>query len=342
MSIKFVDEITIWVDAGNGGHGCCSFRREKFIPRGGPDGGDGGDGGSVYMVADPNLNTLVDFRHRRHYRAERGEDGMGELRRGKSGEDLVIPVPPGTLVYDAETLELIGDLKKPDSRLCVANGGFHGLGNARYKSSVNRAPRQTSQGTLGDKRVLRLELRVLADVGLLGLPNAGKSTFIRSVSAARPKVADYPFTTLHPNLGVVSVEMGKSFVIADIPGLIEGAAEGVGLGTTFLRHLSRTKVLLHIVDMMPIDGSDPVDAVKTIWHELENYSKDLMQKTQWLVFNKVDLLAPEEREAHCASILKRLKWKGPVYQISAISKKGTMELCYGLQGYLDSHLAEDL
>jgi GTP-binding protein len=335
MSIKFVDEVTIWVDAGNGGNGCCSFRREKFIPRGGPDGGDGGDGGSIYMVADPNLNTLVDFRHRRHYRAERGEDGMGELRRGKSGEDLEVPVPPGTLVYDAETTELIGDLKEPGSRLCVAKGGFHGLGNTRYKSSVNRAPRQTSQGTLGDKRVLRLELRVLADVGLLGLPNAGKSTFIRAVSAARPKVADYPFTTLHPNLGVVSVDLGKSFVIADIPGLIEGAAEGIGLGTTFLRHLSRTKVLLHIVDVMPVDGSDPVDAIKIIWAELQRYSEDLMQKAQWLIFNKVDLLQEEERDALCQSIVQRLGWQGPTYQISAISKTGTRELCCDLQNYLD-------
>jgi GTP-binding protein len=335
MSIKFVDEITIWVDAGNGGNGCCSFRREKFIPRGGPDGGDGGDGGSVFLVADPNLNTLVDFRHKRRYRAQRGEDGAGELRRGKSGEDLVVPVPPGTLVYDAETLELIGDLNQPDVQLCVAKGGFHGLGNARYKSSVNRAPRQTSQGTFGDKRILRLELRVLADVGLLGLPNAGKSTFIRAVSAAKPKVADYPFTTLHPNLGVVSMEMGKSFVIADIPGLVEGAAEGVGLGITFLRHLSRTKVLLHIVDVMPVDGSDPVDAVNTIWGELRRYSEELMQKPQWLVFNKVDLIAPEEREAHCESILERLDWQGPAYQISAISKSGTRELCFDLQGFLD-------
>lgn len=340
MSIKFVDEITIWVDAGNGGNGCCSFRREKFIPRGGPDGGDGGDGGSVFLVADPNLNTLVDFRHRRHFRAERGEDGMGEMRRGKSGEDLLVPVPPGTMVFDAETTELIGDLKQPGSRLCVAKGGFHGLGNTRYKSSVNRAPRQTSQGTLGDKRVLRLELRVLADVGLLGLPNAGKSTFIRAVSAARPKVADYPFTTLHPNLGVVSVDMGKSFVIADIPGLIEGAAEGVGLGTTFLRHLSRTKVLLHIVDVMPVDGSDPVEAVKTIWKELEHYSKELMQKTQWLVLNKVDLIPIEDREAHCAAIVKRLGWKGEAFRISAISKMGTKELCFALQNFLDVHPSE--
>lgn len=335
MSIKFVDEITIWVDAGNGGNGCCSFRREKFIPRGGPDGGDGGDGGSVYMVADPNLNTLVDFRHRRHFRAQRGEDGHGELRTGRSGEDLTIPVPPGTMVYDAETQEFIGDLNEIGARLCVAKGGFHGLGNARYKSSVNRAPRQTSQGTLGDKRILRLELRVLADVGLLGLPNAGKSTFIRSVSSARPKVADYPFTTLHPNLGVVSVEMGKSFVIADIPGLIEGAAEGTGLGTTFLRHLSRTKVLLHIVDLLPVDGSDPAESIKVIWKECEQYSEELMQKPQWIVFNKVDLVPEEERDALCQSIIKRLKWKGPTYQISAISQLGTKELCYDLQHYLD-------
>lgn len=335
MSLKFVDEMTIWVAAGNGGNGCCSFRREKFIPRGGPDGGDGGDGGSIFLIADPNLNTLVDFRHKRHFKAERGEDGAGELRRGKSGDDLVIPVPPGTLVKDKDTDELIGDLAAPGSRLCVARGGFHGLGNTRYKSSVNRAPRQTSDGTPGEKRVLHLELRVLADVGLLGLPNAGKSTFIRSVSSAKPKVADYPFTTLHPNLGVVSVDYGKSFVIADIPGLIEGAAEGVGLGTTFLRHLSRTKVLLHIVDVLPVDGSDPVEAVKTIWDELRRYSDELMEKTQWLVFNKVDLIPEEERDAHCQKILDELKWKGPAYEISAISKRGTQELCYDLQNFLD-------
>lgn len=335
--MKFVDEVTIWVDAGNGGNGCCSFRREKFIPRGGPDGGDGGDGGSIFLIANPNLNTLVDFRHKRHYRAQRGEDGMGELRRGKSGEDLSIPVPPGTLVYDAETMELIGDLNQPHAKICVAKGGFHGLGNARYKSSVNRAPRQTSQGTLGDKKMLRLELRVLADVGLLGLPNAGKSTFIRAVSAAKPKVADYPFTTLHPNLGVVSVELGKSFVIADIPGLVEGAAEGIGLGITFLRHLARTKVLLHIVDVMPVDGHDPVEAIKIIWNELKHYDEHLMHKPQWLVLNKVDLLPVEEREKHCKAILKRLKWKGPVYQISSLSKMGTREICYDLQHFLDEH-----
>ncbi|MBX9586570.1 MAG: Obg family GTPase CgtA [Gammaproteobacteria bacterium] len=338
--MKFVDEVTIWVDAGNGGNGCCSFRREKFIPRGGPDGGDGGDGGSIFLVANPNLNTLVDFRHKRHYRAQRGDDGAGELRRGKSGEDLIVYVPPGTLIYDAETLELIGDLNQPNAQLCVAKGGFHGLGNARYKSSVNRAPRQTSQGTLGEKRMLRLELRVLADVGLLGLPNAGKSTFIRAVSAAKPKVADYPFTTLHPNLGVVSVDLGKSFVIADIPGLVEGAAEGVGLGITFLRHLARTKVLLHIVDVMPVDGSDPVEAVKIIWNELKHYDEQLMQKPLWLVLNKVDLIPQEERESHCKSILKRLKWKGPVYQISALSKMGTREMCYELQHFLDENQVE--
>lgn len=340
MSVKFVDEATISVTAGAGGDGALSFRREKFIPRGGPDGGDGGDGGSVYLVADINVNTLIDFRHQRIFKAQRGENGSGALCTGRSGEDLWIPVPVGTIVHDADTDELIGDLATSKATLLVAQGGFHGLGNARYKSSVNRAPRQTSPGSPGEHRTLRLELKVLADVGLLGMPNAGKSTFVRAVSKATPKVANYPFTTLHPHLGVVRVESGKSFVVADIPGLIEGAAEGAGLGTQFLRHLERTKVLLHMVDIAPIDGSDPVEAVNTVWQELAKHSDELAEKTRWLVLNKIDALDEAERQEVCEDIVKRLQWQEPVYQISALTKEGTYELCQAVQSYLDEHFGE--
>ncbi|WP_058442665.1 Obg family GTPase CgtA, partial [Legionella brunensis] len=281
--MKFVDEAVIKVEAGNGGHGCLSFRREKFVPRGGPDGGDGGDGGSVFLEASSDLNTLVDFRYQRHYKAQNGQSGMGGNCTGKKGEDLVILVPVGTMVFDIDTGELLGDINEAGERLLVAQGGFHGLGNTRYKSSVNRAPRQTTQGTLGEARHLRLELRVLADVGLLGLPNAGKSTLIRAVSSAKPKVADYPFTTLHPALGVVSVASHKSFVMADIPGLIEGAAEGAGLGHRFLKHLSRTCVLLHVIDIAPIDESNPIDSAKAILNELAEYDPELLDKPRWLV-----------------------------------------------------------
>ena len=337
---KFVDEVKIKVAAGNGGNGCLSFRREKFIPRGGPDGGDGGDGGSIYLIAEENLNTLSDFRHKRSFKAERGIDGSGRERRGKSGEDLYISVPVGTTVYDDNTDELIGDLVEADQTLCVAQGGFHGLGNTRFKSSINRTPRKTSNGSPGEQRILRLELKVLADVGLLGMPNAGKSTLIRAISEARPKVADYPFTTLQPHLGVVRVDVAKSFVVADIPGLIEGAAEGAGLGIQFLKHLSRTKLLLHVLDIAPIDGSDPVQTAKAIWEELQQYSEELAKKPRWLVLNKVDLVPADDRNEYCANILRQLKWEGPYYLISAETGEGTKQLVQGVQYYLDELSAD--
>lgn len=333
--MKFVDEATIEVQAGKGGDGCLSFRREKFIPRGGPDGGDGGDGGSIYFEANPHVNTLSDFRYKRHLKAKNGQPGMGRLRTGKSGEDLIAPVPLGTMIYDAETEELIGDLTKKGERICVAKGGKHGLGNATFKSSTNRAPRKITHGTPGEARRLRLELKVLADVGLLGMPNAGKSTFIRAVSEAKPKVADYPFTTLHPHLGVVRIGELQSFVIADIPGLIEGASQGVGLGTRFLKHLSRTKVLLHMVDIAPMDDASPIEAINAILKELKHFSPTLAKRERWLVFNKIDLLSEEEANQRVDSITKELKWNGPVYKISAISKKGTHELCLALMNYLE-------
>ncbi len=328
--MKFIDEATIRVEAGDGGNGCMSFRREKFIPFGGPDGGDGGDGGSVYLKANPNINTLVDFRFQRLHRAQRGENGMGSQCTGKKGQDLVVLVPVGTMVYDQETTELIADLTLPDQIVCVAKGGEHGLGNLRFKSSTNRAPRKTIPGMSGEQRQLHLELKVLADVGLLGLPNAGKSSFIRAVSSAHPKVADYPFTTLHPQLGVVRVDDQHSFVVADIPGLIEGAAEGAGLGIQFLKHLARTKILLHLVDISPADDSNPVEAVHTIEQELTKYDLDLMNKERWLVLNKTDLLPESEVQAHCKAIIKALKWKKPVFQISALNQQGTQALCYAL------------
>lgn len=333
--LKFVDEAKIRVEAGKGGDGCLSFRREKFIPRGGPDGGDGGDGGSVYLVADSRVNTLIDFRYKRLLKAANGQPGMGRLRTGKSGEDLLVLVPLGTVIYDADTDELIGDLTQPAQQLCVAKGGFHGIGNARFKSSVNRAPRQTTEGTMGEARNLRLELRLLADVGMLGLPNAGKSTFIRHISNATPKVADYPFTTLHPSLGVVRVDELQSFVIADIPGLIEGASEGVGLGLRFLKHLSRTGLLLHMVDLASVDGSDPVDAVRTIEVEMAQYSDELLQKPRWLVFNKMDLLPEGEAHERVKEITLILNWQGPVYCISAVSGQGVAELCKRIMEYLN-------
>ncbi|MDH5802560.1 MAG: Obg family GTPase CgtA, partial [Gammaproteobacteria bacterium] len=315
--MKFVDEAIIKVAAGDGGSGCVSFRREKYIPKGGPDGGDGGDGGSVYLEADTGLNTLADFRYQRKFRAERGQNGMGKNCTGKKGEDLVVRVPVGTVVKNADTDEVIGDLVAPGQLLLVAQGGFHGLGNTRFKSSVNRAPRQSTPGTPGEVLHLLLELKVLADVGLLGLPNAGKSTLISAVSAARPKVANYPFTTLYPNLGVVRIEADRSFVIADIPGLIEGAAEGAGLGIQFLKHLSRTRLILHLVDVLPYEGAaDPVQDAKAIVKELQQFSEELVQKPRWLVLNKVDLLPEEERESHCQQIVAKLGWQGPVYSIS--------------------------
>ncbi len=332
--MKFVDEADIRVEAGDGGNGVIGFRREKYIPRGGPDGGDGGDGGSVFLVADENLNTLIDYRFERFHRAERGQNGQGSNCTGKGGEDLDVLVPVGTRATDSDTGEVLGDLLKNGQRLKVAQGGYHGLGNARFKSSTNRAPRQKSDGTPGEIRNLRLELMLLADVGLLGLPNAGKSTFIRSVSAAKPKVADYPFTTLVPNLGVVRLDSNRSFVIADIPGLIEGAADGAGLGIQFLKHLERCRVLLHLVDLMPADQSDPVENAKAIIAELEKYSPKLAEKPRWLVFNKIDLLLEEEAEELCARILEELDWQGESFSISAFQKQNTNELCHNVMDFI--------
>jgi len=325
--MRFVDEVMIKVRAGNGGNGCVGFRREKFIPLGGPDGGDGGDGGSVYLRADPDMNTLVDYRYSRQFQARRGQDGMGANRTGRSGEDLILPVPVGTLATDVDTGETIGDLVKAEDTLLVAQGGFHGIGNARYKSSTNRAPRQSKPGTPGEERNLRLELQLLADVGLLGMPNAGKSTLIRAVSAARPKVADYPFTTLHPNLGVVRVGPLQSFVMADIPGLIEGAAEGAGLGTWFLKHLSRTRLLLHLVDISPYsDSGDPLADVSTIARELARHSETLARRERWLVPTKLDLLPSGEGEARVRALVAALDWQGPVFPITALQNEGLTAL----------------
>jgi len=340
--MKFVDEATIDVRAGDGGNGCVSFRREKYIPFGGPDGGDGGDGGSVYLQADSGINTLVDFRHSRRFTAQRGGNGMGRNRTGKSGEDLVVKVPVGTIVHEDDTEELIGELLRDDQRLLVAQGGFHGLGNTRFKSSTNRTPRQSKPGTPGERRNLRLELKLLADVGLLGMPNAGKSTLIRAVSSARPKVADYPFTTLYPNLGVVSVSAHRSFVMADVPGLIEGAAQGAGLGIQFLKHLSRTRLLLHLVDMGPI--ADPVEDVVTIMGELAAFSPELAGRARWLVLNKVDLLPPGEREQRCREVVQALNWQGPVFEISALNRGGTDALVHAAMDFIEQQdaLADDV
>jgi len=334
--MRFVDEVTIKAIAGNGGNGCCSFRREKYVPFGGPDGGDGGDGGSIYLVADNDLNTLVDYRYVRTYKAQQGEKGRGRCQTGAGGDDLFLKVPLGTRAIDSDTEELIGELTEPEQQLLVSQGGFHGLGNVRYKSSINRAPRQTSEGTEGEYRFLKLELRVLADVGLLGLPNAGKSTFIRAVSAAKPKVADYPFTTMIPNLGVVGTDSESSFVIADIPGLIEGAAEGAGLGTRFLKHLSRTRLLLHLVDLMPADLSDPIENAKAIVNEVNKYGDELSSKDCWLVFNKMDLLDEDEVEEISNNVIAALNWQGPVAKISAISGKGTKKLISRISEYFDA------
>jgi len=334
--MKFVDEATIHVDAGKGGNGCVSFRREKYIEFGGPDGGDGGDGGSVFLVGDTNLNTLADFRFTRRFRAESGEQGKGRNMTGKSGEDLYIKVPLGTVVRDEDTEEIIGDVVNEGQVLLVAQGGFHGLGNTRFKSSTNRAPRQSTNGTPGESRRLLMELKVLADVGLLGMPNAGKSTLIRSISGAKPKVANYPFTTLHPNLGVVSVETHRSFVVADIPGIIEGAAEGAGLGIQFLKHISRTRLLLHLVDVAPFDENvDPVEEVRTIEKEMVNFSPELADYERWLVLNKVDLLPEDERDSRCDEIISKLDWQGPVFKISAMNKQGTKELCGRIMEYIE-------
>ena len=334
--MQFVDEATITVIAGDGGSGCVSFRREKFIPFGGPDGGDGGGGGSVWLLADEGLNTLVDFRHLRTHKARRGENGMGRQMAGKAGEDVVVRVPVGTVVYNVETEEPIGDLTEDGSRLLVAKGGVGGQGNIHFKSSVTRAPRRSTPGTPGEQRGLRLELKVLADVGLLGFPNAGKSTFIRAVSAAVPKVADYPFTTLQPHLGVVRIDTDQSFVVADIPGLIEGAADGAGLGVQFLKHVARTRLLLHVVDLAPLDGeTDPFRQIRTIERELKSFDPELLDRERWLVFNKADLLPEDERQKVAKALIRRLKWKQPWYFVSAIAREGTWQVCLDIQRYFD-------
>ncbi|AOV15755.1 GTPase ObgE [Acidihalobacter aeolianus] len=339
--MKFVDEARIKVQAGDGGNGCVSFRREKYIPFGGPNGGDGGDGGSVYLVADSGLNTLSDFRYRRFFHAERGQNGMGRDMTGRAGADLDIPVPVGTVVRDADTGETIGDLVQPGQRLKVAQGGFRGLGNAHFKSSTNRAPRQSTPGSPGDLRNLELELKLLADVGLLGLPNAGKSTLISQLSHARPKIADYPFTTLHPNLGVVGVGSLESFVMADIPGLIEGAAEGAGLGHRFLKHLQRTRLLLHLVDIAPLDAHDPAEDARTVLAELDKFSHDLATRPRWLVCNKSDALPPGEAETRCAALAESLGWEGPRFCISAATGAGTAELSRAVMDHIKTMRAEN-
>ncbi len=334
--MKFVDEARLRVQAGNGGRGCLSFRREKFMPFGGPDGGDGGLGGSVYLKAAEGINTLADFRVERTFKAQSGEAGSGNDCFGKGGEDLYVPVPIGTIVRDSETGEQLGDLVKEGDTLLVARGGKGGWGNARFKTSTNRAPRQFGTGLPGEKRLLELELKVIADVGLLGLPNAGKSTLIRAVSSARPKVADYPFTTLHPNLGVVYCGEHRSFVMADIPGLIEGAAEGAGLGIRFLKHLQRTRVLLHLVDMAPLDpDADPVKDARSIVAELKKFSKDLALKPRWLVVNKSDLLPPDEAEKRAKAIVRSLRHKGPWFLISGATNTGTRELTEAVMRFLE-------
>ncbi len=334
--MKFVDEVEIRVEAGDGGNGIISFRKEKYIEYGGPNGGDGGDGGDVYLIADESLNTLIDYRFERFYRAKRGQNGQSRDCTGRGSDDLILKVPVGTRCVDVDTGEQIGDLTHKDQKLMVAKGGWHGLGNTRFKSSTNRAPRQKTDGTPGEIRNLKLELLLLADVGLLGLPNAGKSTLIRSVSAAKPKVADYPFTTLTPNLGVVRLDTQRSFVIADIPGLIEGAAEGAGLGTQFLKHLERCRILLHIIDIMPADGSDPLENAKTIISELERYNEKLAGKPRWIVFNKLDLMLEDEAKELTDSILSGLNWEGEVHSISAFNKTGTQELSQKVMTFIEA------
>jgi len=340
--MKFIDEAEIRVEAGSGGRGCVSFRREKFVPRGGPDGGDGGDGGSVYLVAREGVNTLADFRVKRRFRAESGRGGSGKDMAGAAGADLYIEVAKGTEVHDVETEEKLGDLVSDGDQLLVARGGQGGRGNTRFKSSVNRAPRQFDVGGEGEHRRLRLALKLLADVGLLGAPNAGKSTLTRAVSAARPKVADYPFTTLHPQLGVVRVDTDRSFVVADIPGLIEGAAAGAGLGIQFLKHLERTRLLLHIVDACAeLSGGDVLSTYRAVEGELGQYSDALADRPRWLVLNKLDLLPPAERKKRTAAIVKKLKWKGPVYGISALTADGTKRLVQDVMSYLEGQRQPD-
>ncbi len=342
LPMKFVDEANIKVLAGDGGNGCISFRREKFIPFGGPDGGDGGFGGSVWLVADEGLNTLVDFRHQRSFKAKRGENGMGSQMYGKGGEDTTIRVPVGTMITNVDTDEVIGDLTSHGQRMLVAQGGKGGLGNIHFKTSVNRAPRKATPGTPGEARELKLELRLLADVGLLGFPNAGKSTFIRAVSAATPRVADYPFTTLVPNLGVVSLGVDQSFVIADIPGLIEGAADGAGLGIQFLRHVARTSLLLHLVDIAPVDDIDVAGQVRAIEQELAKFNPELLERPRWLVLNKADMLDEDERQAVAEKIIAELEWTQPWFLVSAIARENTMNVCQHVQRFFESQREEQV
>ena len=339
--MKFIDEAVIQVVAGKGGDGSASFRREKFIPRGGPDGGDGGHGGSIFAIADRNINTLVDYRFARMHRAKKGENGRGADRYGKGAEDIVLRMPVGTVITNIATGEIIADLKQHQQKALLAKGGAGGIGNLHFKSSTNRAPRQFTFGEPGQEFDLKLELKVLADVGLLGMPNAGKSTLIRAVSAARPKVADYPFTTLHPNLGMVRVDQNRSFVMADIPGLIEGAAEGAGLGHRFLKHLARTRLLLHLVDVAPLDENiDPVREAKAIVKELRKYDESLYQKSRWLVLNKTDMLPADEREKICRKFIRSLGWKGKSFIISALTGEGCKELTYAIMEHLEQESGE--
>lgn len=345
--MKFIDEARIEVIAGDGGNGIASFRREKFRPFGGPDGGDGGRGGSIWAIADRNINTLVDYRYARMHKARNGESGRGSDCYGKSAEDVFLRVPVGTLVTDLNSGEIVADLTEHEQTALLAKGGEGGWGNIHFKSSTNRAPRQRTEGKEGERRELHLELKVLADVGLLGMPNAGKSTFITAVSNARPKIADYPFTTLHPNLGVVRVSHEKSFVIADIPGLIEGAAEGAGLGIQFLKHLQRTGLLLHIVDLAPFENIDPVKDAKAIVEELRKYDESLYQKPRWLVLNKMDVVPEGERKQRVKDFVKRFGWKGPVFEISALSREGCEDLVMAVFDYLaeqrqQEHRAQEL
>lgn len=340
--MKFVDEAQVRVEAGDGGNGTIGFRREKFIPLGGPDGGDGGNGGCVYLVGVENMNTLVDFRYQSVYRAQRGQNGMARNCTGRKGDDCYVSVPLGTRVSDSETNEILGELVKEGETLLVAQGGFHGLGNTRFKSSVNRAPQIASKGTAGEHRLLNLELTLIADVGLLGMPNAGKSSLIRAVSSATPKVADYPFTTLYPNLGVVRIDELRSFVIADIPGVIEGAAEGAGLGLQFLKHLERTGLLLHLVDIEPYESSEsPVLAAKKIIAEVEKWNENLANKPRWLVLNKIDRVLDEELNAHCQEIIDALNWTAPVFKIAAINGQGTRELMFAIMEFLEAKRASE-
>lgn len=342
FAMKFVDEVVIQVIAGKGGDGCLSFRREKFAPWGGPNGGNGGIGASIYLEADNHINTLADFRHQRIFKAQNGQPGMGTDSTGRAGEDLTILVPVGTTIYDAKTNEKLGDLTEAGQRLRIAKGGHHGYGNAYFKTSTNRAPRRATAGFPGEEHELRLELNLLADVGLLGLPNAGKSTLISVVSNAKPKIADYPFTTLHPNLGVVRVGPLKSFVMADIPGLIEGASEGAGLGIQFLKHLNRTKLLLHLVDISGFDGTDPLQAIRTVETELKQYSEELASKPRWLVFNKLDLIDSEEADLRCQAILDALQWSEPSFKISCVQQAGTQYLCYRVMDHLEAVREHDV